>query len=334
MAEAGLAGLDLPPFRPRLPWWGADLQTMRCVLVRSRTGLDRYPAERLFIPLADGSGDRVAALLNRPEAAIGKPLTVLVHGLTGFEDSFYMRESALYLLSQGFPVLRLNLRGAGRSRPFCRSQYHAGSSDDLARIFDQLRDTAGSNGMVAVGYSLGANLLLKYLGESGDATPLQAAAVVSAPLDLAGTARRLDRWRNIAYQRYLLKYMKAEALAPGVELTERERRAVAGARSVWEFDHVYSAPRTGFGGAAEYYERCSSICFLGGVKIPTLLIHALDDPWIPPEPYREFDWRAHPNLREIITRQGGHVGFHGDDRSAAWHDLAMARFFANALSLS
>ncbi|MGH6983489.1 MAG: YheT family hydrolase [Stellaceae bacterium] len=325
MAEAVLGGL--PPFRPRLPWWGPDLQTIRSTLMRKRPAFDHYPRERVFIPFADGSGDKLTAMLNRPRHATSRPLAVLIHGLTGLEDSYYICNSAAYFLSQGFPVLRLNLRGAGRSRPFCKTQYHAGSSDDLARAFDGLPADHRRHGVVAVGFSLGANQLIKYLGERGAAVKLKAAAAISAPLDLAGTARLLDTWRNAFYQRYLLKFMKEEALAPPQELSPAERRAVQRARSVWEFDHVYSAPRAGFDGAADYYARTSSGQFLAGVTVPTLVIHALDDPWIPPQPYLAFDWRAHPNLINLVTQQGGHVGFHGRDRAAAWHDLAIARFF-------
>lgn len=323
MAEAVLDGL--PPFRPRLPWWGPDLQTIRSVVVKSRA-LDGQAGERLYFPFADRSGDRLAAILNRPLAATIRPLVVLVHGLTGLEDSFYMQESAGHLLSRGFPVLRLNLRGAGRSRPHCRTQYHAGSSDDLAHVFASLPAALMTHGVVAVGYSLGANLVLKYLGEQGSAAKVDAAAVVSAPLDLAATSRRLGRFRNAAYQGYLLRYMKGEAIAPGADLSASERRAVLGARSVWEFDDVYSAPRGGFDGAADYYARNASGRFLAGVTVPTLVIHALDDPWVPAEPYRDFDWAGHPNLHAIVTRRGGHVGFHGAG-TVAWHDLAIVRFF-------
>ena len=323
MVEAVLDGL--PPFRPRLPWWGPDLQTIRSGVVRSRA-LNGHAGERLYFTLADGSGDRLAAIVNRAVPATKRPLAVLVHGLTGLEDSFYMRESAAHFLARGFSVLRLNLRGAGRSRPHCRTQYHAGSSDDLAQVFAALPSDLVAHGVVAVGYSLGANLLLKYLGEQGGAARVAAAAVVSAPLDLAATSRRLNRWRNVPYQRYLLRYMKAEAIAPGAELSAKERRAVLDVRSVWEFDHVYSAPRAGYDGAADYYARTACGNFLGGVTVPTLVIHALDDPWIPAEPYRAFDWQGHRNLYEVLTSRGGHVGFHGSD-SAAWHDLAIARFF-------
>src|ERR1700691_1130162 len=151
MPDAQFQTPELPPFRQRLPWWGADLQTMRCVLVKSRAPLDLYPQERLLIPMNDGSGDTLAAMLGRLRAETARPLVVLIHGLTGLEDSFYMRESAAHFLSQGFPVLRLNLRGVGRSRPLCATQYHAGSSDDLARVFAALPSDLVPGGMAAGG---------------------------------------------------------------------------------------------------------------------------------------------------------------------------------------
>ena len=327
MPDARLQTVDLPPFRQRLPWLGPDLQTMRSVMVKCSAPLELYRQERLLIPLNDGSGDTLSTMLGHPRADASLPLVVLIHGLTGFEDSFYMRESAVHFLSQGYPVLRLNLRGAGRSRPLCAAQYNAGSSDDLARVFAGLPGELAARGLTAVGYSLGGNLLLKYLGERGGEARLKAAAVVSAPLDLASTARRLGGWRNYFYQRYLLYYMKAEALAPGVALSPAEREAVRDARSVREFDQVYSARRAGFKSVEEYYASASSGQFLPDIAVPTLLLHARDDPWVSDEPYDAFDWSRNPNLRPVLTARGGHVGYHGPG-GAAWHNLAIARFFA------
>jgi predicted alpha/beta-fold hydrolase len=115
-------------------------------------------------------------------------------------------------------------------------------------------------------------------------------------------------------------------LGKGAEVPAAERRAVRMARSIWACDHGFSAPRNGFSGAEEYYERKSSRHFLAGISVPTLLIHALDDPWVPSAPYLAFDWERNPNLLPLLPRRGGHVGFQGADRSAAWHDLCIARF--------
>lgn len=320
-----------PPFVPRAPWWGGDLQTLRNFLIRRWADLRGYPTVRLTLPLRDGSGDRLLAALTRPrvEATPARPLVILVHGLTGCEESFYLLNTAAELLRQGFPVLRLNLRGAGPSRPVCRLQYHAGRSEDFAEALEQLPPAATAAGVVAIGYSLGANMLLKYLGERGSRTRLKAAVSVSAPIDLAETSRWMMRGRSAIYQGYLLRDMRREALAPGADLTVSERDAIRAARSIWEFDHRFSAPRNGFPGAAEYYEKNAAQRFLDEIKVPTLVIYALDDPWIPATAYRTYDWRRNAYLLPLLEASGGHVGFQGrGDRRVAWHDLCIAAFLA------
>ncbi len=320
---------DFPPFAVRAPWWGGDLQTLRSFLIRRYGRLEPYPAERLSLATDDGSGDVLSAVLNRPlQERAARPLAVLVHGLTGCEESSYLLNTAAHLLSLGHPVLRLNLRGAGPSRPSCRFQYHAGRSEDFAAVLAALPKDLAAAGIVAIGYSLGGNMLLKYLGERGRATAVRAAVAVSAPLDLVEASRRLMRRRNLLYQNYLLRHLKREALAPGAELSVRERAAIAEARSIWAFDHDFSAPRNGFAGAEDYYECNGSRRFLDGIGIPTLLIHALDDPWIPPSAYLAYDWRRNPSLVPLLPQQGGHVGFQGSDHRVAWHDRCIERFLA------
>src|SRR5579863_6225900 len=116
---------DFPPFRARAPWWGGDLQTLRNSLVGRRTWVTVASGECMLLPMRDGSGDRLVASLHRSEQATAKPLVVMLHGLGGCEDSVYMHRTTAHLLTLGYPVMRLNLRGAGPSRPFCRFQYHA-----------------------------------------------------------------------------------------------------------------------------------------------------------------------------------------------------------------
>ena len=326
----GLSLADFPPFTARAPWWGGDLQTLRNFLIGRRARIAAYPGERLPLAVRDGSGDRLVGTLGRPaERQPGRPLTVLIHGLSGCEDSFYILKSAAHLLRLGFPVLRLNLRGAGPSRPFCRFQYHAGRSEDFADALAALPRELAADGVVAIGYSLGANMLLKYLGERGSDARLKGAISVSAPLDLASTSRRLMRRRNALYQAYLLREMRRESLGPGAELTTAERDAIRSARSIWEFDHRFSAPRNGFMGAEDYYERNASKRFLDGIAVPTLVIHAFDDPWIPATLYQSYDWRRNPSLVPLLSRRGGHVGFQGTDRLVPWHDHCIARFIAS-----
>jgi hypothetical protein len=318
----------LPAFAARPPWLGADLQTLRNTLRPPRAGLERYAAERLELPLADGSGDRLAAILQRPDVARPAPLAVLVHGLSGAEDSAYMQVSAASLLERGHPVLRLNLRGAGASRPLCRFQYHAGRTADLGAALVALDPALRADGVLLVGYSLGGNLLLKFLAEHADAVPVHAAVSVSAPLDLAAAARRIVMRRNAVYHWNLLRAMKAEALAPAAALAPSERVAIETARTIIEFDDHFVAPRNGFAGAADYYARNSAQAFLARIGVPTLVLHALDDPWIPPASYRRVPWASLPHLHAVLAPGGGHVGFHARGSARPWHDQMIGDFFS------
>ena len=330
-----LAPLEPGGFRPRFPWLGGDLQTLRNVMRRPVYDLAPWPAERLELPLRDGSGDRLVASLHAglPHGGEGsRGLVVLLHGLTGCEDSLYIRASAAFWLARGRSVLRLNLRGAGPSRPLCGEQYHAGRSADLRDALLALRDLPGFHfgaGLYLVGYSLGANMLLRFLAEEAGDFHVAAAASVSAPIDLKAAQLRLMQPRNWGYHRYLLGRMRAEALATPRALTAVERAAILSADSVYAYDEQVIAPRNGFAGADDYYRQCSGLRFLPAIKTPTLVIHAKDDPWIPAQAYERFDWPAHPLLAPLLSARGGHVGFHGHGRPEAWHDLAAEAFFGS-----
>jgi uncharacterized protein len=319
-----------PPFRPRPPWVNGDLQTLRNYLRRPVFDLSSFRGERLELPMRDGSGDRLLGDLNLP-ASGRRPLVVLIHGLTGCSAGTYMLASALHLLKHGYPVLRLNLRGAGPARVLCRQQYHAGRSQDLCDALAALPARLTENGILAIGYSLGANMLLKYLAEQGARGPVRAAASVSAPIDLKATSLCVMRPRNWLYHDWLLRRMQEEALA-GDGLDARERRTVAAVRTVYEFDDRFVAPRNGFAGAEDYYTRCSALRFLPAIRVPTLVIHALDDPWIPGGSYTGFSWQGSPTLLPLLPTQGGHVGFHGISSRVPWHDLCLEIFFERELS--
>ena len=320
-----------PVFRQRVPWLGGDLQTVRNTIIGNlgwRIDLSAHGERCLHLPTDDGTGDVMVGRLNEPAHGHPGPVVILVHGLTGCEDSLYVRVSASHLLAQGYRVLRLNLRGAGPSRPLCRDQYHAGRSEDLRIVLRQLDPALTADGVVLVGYSLGGNVVLKYLGEEGASAAVTAAASISAPIDMAATAVRMMRSRNAAYHGWLLRRMQQESLAPAAEVSPEDRRAALTARTVYQFDDSFVAPRNGFGTADRYYALSSGEQFMPAVRVPTLVIHAGDDPWIPIEPYRRVDWRANRHLVPLLPSRGGHVGFHGTDRSVPWHDACLARFVA------
>ena len=211
--------------------------------------------------------------------------------------------AAAYFLARGYPVLRVNQRGAGPSRRFCRRQYHAGRTEDFAALLDRLDPQLTRNGVLPIGFSLGGNMLLKYLGEIGRNGPVRRAAAVSAPLDLAHSCRSLMRWRNYLYHRYILTHLKRNCTAPGAALSETERKTILGAPSLWAFDDGFTAPRHGYAGAEDFYGANSCQHFLGGIHAPTLLIHAQDDPFVPAGPYLERPWSGEPHLTALLAQE-------------------------------
>jgi predicted alpha/beta-fold hydrolase len=313
--------LDLPAFLPRFPWIGGDLQTLRNFFRPPGQQLQSWPGERLHFRMADGSGDELIGEFHRPLMETRRPLVVLIHGLTGSMDSTYIQVSARYLLQAGFPVLRLNLRGAGPSRGKTRAFYHAGRSDDLHQVIGQLDGRHGANGLCLVGYSLGGNLILKYLAERAALAPILAAISISAPIDLAATQRRISAWRNRRYHDFLLAEMK------------RERPCPSDIRRIIDFDDRVVAPANGFADAHDYYRQSSAKPLLGDIHRPTLLIHAANDPWIPASIYRDVDWSKYRRLRLAMPRSGGHVGFHGRGLDRPWHDLAISQFLTTVSAL-
>ncbi len=354
---------DPAVFKPLSPWWGGDLQTLRNTVLGLEAALPS-PSKRLTIELRDGSGDKMLAMLNEPPArrapanrpGVGggneqtpddkepneRPLVVLIHGLTGCEDSAYMRATAAFQLGLGRRVLRLNLRGAGPSRTTCRGHYHAGCADDIAAALNGLsalaqQDELGelgeqdrdplANGVLLIGYSLGGNVLLNFLAKYGGDFAVLGAATVSAPIEPAQASKRLMAARNFLYHRWLLGRMRDEAGAPGAGVSGAERAAIAGAKTIWDYDDRFIAPRFGFDGARDYYTRIAGAGKVQQITVPTLLVHAQNDPWIPVTPYRELEKSCPENVKILLPTSGGHVGFHGADDEVSWHDRAIETLF-------
>jgi len=303
----------LPPFRPRLPWLGGDLQTMRNSLVKPKPPIENWPAERVAFDMADGTGDQLHGLLHRPEEDRSRPLALLIHGLGGTRESAYMRITAVHLLRASYPVLRLNLRGAGEPPGTTKQFYHAGRTEDLKQVIGSLDGALASHGVVPIGFSLGGNLVLKYLAEYGALAPVMAAVTVSASIDLDAAQRRIAMTRNRIYHRAILQWV----------LSER-KEVLPPIRSLLDFDNHFVAPVNGFKDAREYYRHSSAGPMLGAIRRPTLLIHAEDDPWIPAVSYRGLN--PNPNLISLMLRSGGHVGFHAKGLDMPWHALALSRF--------
>jgi hypothetical protein len=308
--------MRVPPFVPRPPWIGGDLQTVRNYLRPPGDILAPWPGEALHFAMKDGTGDELIGTLHRPEEEQGRPLVLLLHGLTGSEQSTYLRVTARDMLAAGYPVLRLNWRGAGPSAGRTQAFYHAGRSEDLAAVIGSMSGALARNGIAAIGYSMGANVLLKYLAERGRLSHLRAAVAVSPPIDLHAAQQRVSARRNQRYHRYLLERMC------------QERQSPHDIKSIFDFDNRVVAPANGFRDALDYYAQCSSGPRLGAIRTPTLVIHAKDDPWIPSKAFRDIAWRELKSVRLLMPWSGGHVGFHALGLKRPWHDEMALRFLA------
>lgn len=320
-------------FRSAFPWWGGDLQTLRNKIIRPPTKMPgRF--DRMLFPMSDGSGDQLSAVLNHPDYETSKtpgPLVVLIHGLTGDENSDYVIGSTAFHLKRGRRVLRLNLRGAGPSRASTGGHYHSGCAPDIRDALSCLSKSLTSQGIYLIGYSLGGNILVNFLATYGTDFDIRGAVTVSASIYGAGAVKRLMKPRNRFYHAWLLSQMKRECLAPGAKLETQERKAISEAETIYEFDDKFTAPRNGFKDADDYYARTAGWYVAPKITVPTLLIHARNDPWIPTEPYDDLLRQKPPNLLIAITDGGGHVGFHGQGFKETWHDRCAETFFASLL---
>lgn len=346
----------VPEFNPQPPWWGGHLQTIstkgrRIPDLKSRFSMDEY-----VLPLNDGTDDALAGCLYQPdrEKSTGErrsPLIVLLHGLGGTSQSSYIQSTANSLLQWGHRVMLIDFRGAGNSATHTTQLHHPGRTEDISALLESMNDETSRKleqfGVVLVGYSLGGSVLLKFLAESGvqttdhsvteavenpDHRPVDSlggilgAVTVSAPLDLAATSKCLGRPSRWLYQKYLLRRMQRQSLAEDAELSEEERQTAASAKSVWEFDETLTAPKCGFETVHEYYQENSAGNKLGEIDVPTILVYALDDPFVPSQQYTERDWSKYPQLQPLMTPTGGHCGFRGKGLNGSWHDHCIDRF--------
>jgi len=317
-------------FRDRAPWWGGDLQTLRNFCFVKDPQFESRSWTQEFL-MSDGSGDRLTGTLEEPSAPrAGSPLIVLIHGLTGCEDSHYMRACAKVHLARGRTVLRLNLRGAGPSRQVAKGYYHAGLASDIRDVLDSLEDAQVRHGVFAIGFSLGGNILLNLLGRLEGKHRLIGAATVSAPIEPDQACERIMAPRNALYHRFLLTRMKRDVL-PSPALSEEERRNIQRADSVFAFDDIWVAPRNGFSDAHDYYARTAGARVVGAIAVPTLMLHARNDPWIPTDPYLALQGRDLPNVTILVARSGGHLGFHERGHAETWHDRTIDAFIRDLM---
>ena len=250
------------------------------------------------------------------------PTLLLVHGLEGSSSAKYMLGTTEKAFRSGFNVIRLNLRNCGGTEHLTPTLYHGGLSEDLRAVVKELIEKDQISTMVLVGFSLGGNLVLKLAGEYGDDPPpgILGVCAVSPSVDLTAAADLILRRSNWIYQQDFVRRLKNRIRTKQKLYPELyDISGLPEVRTVREFDERFTAPAHGFADADDYYYRSSSLRVIDQIRIPTLIIHAEDDPFIPIAPLRDPAVANNPHVLLLATEHGGHVAFisanpNGEDR--------------------
>ncbi len=317
------------PFQPA--WWlpGAHAQTVAGKYLRPRTGV-RYRRERVDTPDGDFLDLDWATVPARPAPGDDAPVVVVVHGLEGSAESAYVKETCRALWDRGIRAVAMNFRGCGGEINRLPRFYHAGDTGDIAFVLELLAARHPGVPLGAVGFSLGGNVLLKYLGERGEGSRIRAAAAISIPFDLgAGADKLAASFTGRMYTGIFIRSLRRTYLAKRHMIGDQcDEPRVLASRTFREFDDAATARLHGFRDVDDYYGSSSSAQFLPRIRTPTLLVHAADDPFVPEDAIPHDAIRANPALHAAIVPNGGHVGFIAGQpgRPEFWAEGEAARF--------
>ena len=259
------------------------------------------------------------------------PALVLVHGLEGCHDSHYMRGIAHKAWHAGLNVIRLNQRNCAGTEHLTPTLYNTGLSQDVRAVIDELVGKDGIRALWVAGYSMGGNLVLKMAGEAGETCPaLRGVAAVCPNVHPAACVAALEQRRNWIYQQHFVRKLKARLerkakLFPG----KWDLSLLQNVRTLSQFDDAYTAPDGGYRNAADYYERSGSRHVLENIRVPTLLITAQDDPFIPLASFDLPRILTNPCIQLITHAKGGHCGFLQQSRAsedAHWAENRIVEF--------
>lgn len=306
----------------RAPWWlpGGHLQTVWRKVVATPS----LTRQRRRIELSDGDFIDLDFLYAAQAAELpaSKPLVFLLHGLAGCSGSPYILAMQRLLQQAGYDSVAMNLRGCSGDFNRLAVAYHSGCSHDVEEVIASLLPELSAERQLAViGYSLGANVLLKWLSETQHQRRVLAAASISNPFELALCCARMNRGAAYWYGRYFLRRLRTDLLAKAAAFEQSGRDdqlsiiqqlgPLHTIRTLWDFDDAVTAPLHGFAGAQDYYDQCSSRQFLPAITVPTLLVHGHNDPIIPPEALPQAS-ELLPYIHREVLAAGGHVGFAAD----------------------
>ncbi len=306
-------------YEPLLPFKNGHLNTIFPALLR-RTQPLNYERERIVTPdddfldidfLRNGSS-RVAFLL---------------HGLEGSSSSQYIKGLADLFFHDNWDVAMINHRSCSGEMNRQRRMYHSGVTDDPHTVIQYLKKNYDE--IVMIGFSLGGNMTLKYLGEWGAKTDpaIKCAAAVSVPIDLHSCSLRIISPSNFIYDKRFLRSLSKKVHLKHQQFPDAfNPELLKRVKNLWDFDEYFTAPIHGFDGAKGYYEMCSSLPGLKNIHVPTLLINALDDPMLGEECYPYEIAETHPYLHFLSPEYGGHCGFTLFGKRNYWQEHQIRSF--------
>ncbi len=291
-------------FKPA--WWlrNPHLQTLWPALLRRDIKDIEIERERIELP----DGDFVD--LDWSGRAGTGPLVMILHGFEGSIESHYAKGMMRQLNNHGWRGVFMHFRGCSGEPNRLPRSYHSGETGDVSYIVNMLLERDPGTPIAVIGYSLGGNVLLKWLGESGMQAPLAAAIAVSVPFELNKAATRIQSGLSRGYQWYFLKCLRERLTykyeyVPSAPVDPADLEDI---HTLFEFDNKFTAPLHGFSGVDDYYSQASSRQYLHAIQTPTLILHAKDDPFMSedviPEPHE-----VSPHVQLEVTNAGGHVGF-------------------------
>jgi len=329
-----------PPFLPSRWLRNRHLQTLLGTTLRGDAAIPGMRRQRLELD----DGDFIDVDVAKPHDRQGAGSWVLVlHGLEGSSRSRYVRGMAAALLAAGHEVCLMNYRGCSGEPNRLPCAYHGGATADVRAVMEQLSGERPGHPCAAVGYSIGANMLMKLLGEDQQLVPggLVAAVAISAPFDLERCAHFLDRPARTGgiYRRQLLRTLRTKAVCklerfPGcISASPAEVRA---ARTFAAFDDLYTAPIHGFRGATDYYRRVSGAGYLQHISRPMLILSASDDPFFPRHYVPQAAIAANACLTLALSDRGGHCGFVAGSAwsPAYWAEQAAVGYLGHQFGLT
>ncbi|GAB3509234.1 alpha/beta fold hydrolase [Spirosoma knui] len=325
-------------YQPPARLWNGHLQTIIPSLFRKvtvpyvRERIDTPDDDFLDLDWAYGSATEDVT----PEAAPvsstpSGPLVILSHGLEGSSTSQYLAGMARHLTQNGYDCLAWHYRSCSGELNRQQRFYHIGETGDLHFVI-QYALKRGYQTIHLMGFSAGGNVTLKYLGERSHTLDpaIQRAVVFSVPVDLMGSAERLERWDSLVYNYRFNRTLKRKVLQkaeamPGVFSTATVQKA----RSIREFDNLFTAPQNGFRDVTDYYTRSSSLQFIPTIRIPTLLVNAKNDPFLSPECFPKTLAQELSTVWMEFPAQGGHCGFpakEGGLNATSWSEKRALEF--------